>query len=123
MNGRSEERLIASILDQIKGETSRERQEIRFLMQTLMECVHELSALRKRTAEAAGCPASEIRPAEIEMNAREVLAKHLVDVTEEEREGFRIGKLDPNGLRLSVSRFDADVPEAEHVNGRAVTEG
>ena len=103
MNGKSEEELIERVLDQIEQGALRQRKQIGVLMGCLLDCVRELTRMRKRASVEASVGAAEIRPGTPEMRARRALAPYLQDVTEAERNDFLAGKLDPDGVELGLN--------------------
>ena len=101
MNGKSEEELIERVLDQIEQGALRQRKQIGVLMGCLLDCVRELSRIRKRASVDAGDATSAIGTPE--MRARRALAPYLQDVTEAERNDFLAGKLDPDGVQIGLN--------------------
>lgn len=103
MNGKTEHKLMDLLLDQIQADAGRQHHEIEILMACLLGCVGELAALRRGSASEAG----EIGLGPAETRARRILAPYLADISDSERDSFRLGGLDRAALRLELSRGHA----------------
>ncbi|MDU8946541.1 hypothetical protein [Ovoidimarina sediminis] len=102
MNGKSEQDLIESIMHQIEDGALRQKHEIDALLECLLDCVRELTRLRKQSAAEGDAEKTADAICQAEMRARRTLASHLKGLSDAEREGFCLGKIDPADVWLGV---------------------
>ena len=103
MNGEGDKKLIESILYQLEQGALHQSHEIDALMECLLDCVREISKLRKQKGEEPNDPGTTMAMSSAESRARQAIAPHLKGLTEAERENFCSGKLDPADVWLGVA--------------------
>ena len=72
------------------------------VLNTLKDCARELTIARYERADSERIKPGDVPPTQAERDAREILAPLMQDVTEEEREEFRLGRLGPKTPNLRV---------------------